>query len=206
MKNYFITVAGNIAAGKTSLTDVLSKQFGWHPFYESADGNPYLSDFYNDMKKWAFHSQIYFLTQKVKAFYNIAKYNKSMIVDRTFYEDGEIFAKNLHITGLMNDNDYNTYMELFKFLTEFLPKPDIMIYLRANVDFLHNRIMQRSRVYELGVSKEYLNHLNTYYEDWIQNYKGSKLLIINAEDYDYLKNEKDLKAVIEQVQKFINVQ
>jgi deoxyadenosine/deoxycytidine kinase len=205
MKKYLVTIAGNIGAGKTTLTSMLAKHFSWYPLYESADGNPYLSDFYNDMEKWAFHSQIYFLTQKVKILHSISKYDKSIIVDRTFYEDGEIFAGNLHETGKMNDHDYNTYMELYNLLTEFLPKPNLMIYMQADIDFLYNRIIDRSRNYEISISKDYLSRLNKYYEDWIQRYKESKLLIINPKEYDYLNNSKHLNSIAEQIEKMIGM-
>jgi deoxyadenosine/deoxycytidine kinase len=205
VEKYFVTVAGNIGAGKTTLTNVLAKHFSWHPFYESADGNPYLSNFYHDMEKWAFHSQIYFLIQKVKASHNISKYDKSIIVDRTFYEDGEIFAKNLYEIGKINDTDYGTYMELYNLLTNVLPKPDIMIYMQADVDFLYNRITDRSRNYENSISKEYLSQLNKYYEDWIKRYKESKLLIINPKEYDYLNNNEHLNSIAEQIKKIVGM-
>ena len=205
MKKYFVTVAGNIGAGKTTLTSVLSKHFSWHPFYESADGNPYLSNFYHDMEKWAFHSQIYFLIQKVKTSHSISKHDKSIIVDRTFYEDGEIFAKNLYEIGKINDIDYSTYMELYNLLTDVLPKPDLMIYMQADVDFLYNRITDRSRKYENDISKKYLSQLNNYYEDWIQRYKESKLLIINPKEFDYLNNKEHLNSISEQIKKIIGM-
>jgi deoxyadenosine/deoxycytidine kinase len=203
VKKYLVAVAGNIGSGKTTLTSILSNHFSWHPLYESANDNPYLSDFYNDMEKWAFHSQIYFLTQKVKALHNISNHDKSIIVDRTFYEDGEIFARNLHENEKMNNNDYNTYMELYHLLTEFLPKPDLMIYIQADIDFLYNRIKERSRNYENSISKEYLSKLNKYYEDWIQRYKESKLLIINPKEYDYMNNIEHLNSITEQIKKLI---
>jgi len=199
VKKYFVTIAGNIGAGKTTLTDVLAKHFSWHPLYESVNDNPYLSNFYDDMEKWAFHSQVYFLTQKVKFSHNVSKYDKSIIIDRTFYEDGEIFARNLHEIGKMNDTDYTTYMNLYYLLTDFLPKPNLMIYMRTDIDFLYNRIMNRSRNYENSISKEYLLQLNNYYEDWIQKYKESKLLIINPKDYDYLNNREHLNSIAEQI-------
>ena len=205
MKKYFVTVAGNIGSGKTSLTSTLAKYFSWHPLYESVEGNPYISNFYLDMEKWAFHSQVYFLIHKVKASHNISKYDNSVIVDRTFYEDGEIFAKNLHEVGKINDTDYNTYMELYNLLIEFLPKPDLMIYMQADVDFLYNRIIDRSRNYEINISKDYLSQLNDYYENWIRRYKESKLLIINPKDYDYLNKREHLDSIAEQIRNLIGV-
>jgi len=205
VKKYFVTVAGNIGAGKTTLASTLAKHFSWHPLYESADGNPYLSNFYHDMERWAFHSQIFFLIQKVKVSHNLSKYDNSVIVDRTFYEDGEIFAKNLYEIGKINDTDYGTYMDLYNLLTDVLPKPDLMIYMQADVDFLYNRITERSRNYEVSISKEYLAQLNKYYEDWIQRYKESKLLIINPEDYDHLNNSEHLKSIAEQIKKIISM-
>jgi deoxyadenosine/deoxycytidine kinase len=157
------------------------------------------------MEKWAFHSQIYFLIQKVKASHDISKHDKSIIVDRTFYEDGEIFAKNLYEIGKINDTDYGTYMELYNLLTDVLPKPDLMIYMQADVDFLYNRITDRSRNYENSISKEYLSQLNKYYEDWIKRYKESKLLIINPKEYDYLNNNEHLNSIAEQIKKLIGM-
>lgn len=199
MKKHFITIAGNIGAGKTSLTKLLSEKFGWKPFYESVEDNPYLRDFYADMKKWSFHLQIYFLSKRFNDSQSIIKDDHSVILDRTLYEDGEIFARNLYELGNMTDRDYENYRQLYSILIEYLPKPDLMIYLRSDVDFLTERIKKRSRDFESDIPKEYLERLNGYYEDWISRYNRSNLLIIDVTKIDYVKNSEDLDMVINMV-------
>jgi deoxyadenosine/deoxycytidine kinase len=196
MKKHFITIAGNIGAGKSSLTKLLSERFGWKPFYESVEDNPYLRDFYADMKKWSFHLQIYFLSKRFNDAQSILKDEHSVILDRTLFEDGEIFARNLHAIGNMTDKDFNNYMMLFNTLINYLPKPDLMIYLRSDVDFLVERIKKRSRDFETTIPKEYLLQLNNYYEDWISRYTASDLLTIDIAKVDYVKNSEDLDMVI----------
>ncbi len=199
MKKHFITIAGNIGAGKTSLTKLLSEKFGWKPFYESVEDNPYLRDFYADMKKWSFHLQIYFLSKRFNDSQSIIKDDHSVILDRTLYEDGEIFARNLHELGNMTDRDYENYRQLYSILIEYLPKPNLMIYLRSDVDFLTERIKKRSRDFESDIPKEYLERLNGYYEDWISRYNRSNLLIIDVTKIDYVNNSEDLDMVINMV-------
>ena len=180
MRKHFITISGNIGAGKSSLTKMLSEKLGWIPFYESVEDNPYLEDFYNDMKKWSFHLQIYFLSKRFNDSHSILKLNESVILDRTLYEDGEIFARNLYELGNMSERDYKNYKQLYNILINYLPKPDLMIYLRSDVDFLLQRIKKRSRDFEASIPKEYLLRLNNYYEEWISKYKISDLLIIDV--------------------------
>jgi len=199
MKKHFITIAGNIGAGKTSLTKLLSEKFGWKPFYESVEDNPYLRDFYADMKKWSFHLQIYFLSKRFNDSQSIIKDDHSVILDRTLYEDVEIFARNLYELGNMTDRDYENYRQLYSILIEYLPKPDLMIYLRSDVDFLTERIRKRSRDFESSIPKEYLERLNGYYEDWISRYNRSALLIIDVTKLDYVNNSEDLDMVISMV-------
>jgi deoxyadenosine/deoxycytidine kinase len=199
MKKYFITIAGNIGAGKTSLTKLLSESFGWKPFYESVEDNPYLRDFYNDMKKWSFHLQVYFLSKRFNDSQSILKDNHSVILDRTLYEDGEIFARNLHEIGNMTDRDYENYKQLYNVLTNYFPKPDLMIYLRSDVDFLLERIKSRSRDFESSIPREYLSQLNNYYEDWISRYNASELLILDVSKIDYVNNAEHLNMVIEMI-------
>ncbi len=199
MKKYFITISGNIGAGKSSLTKMLSEKLGWIPFYESVEDNPYLEDFYNDMKKWSFHLQIYFLSKRFNDSHNILKLNESVILDRTLYEDGEIFARNLYELGNMSERDYKNYKQLYNILINYLPKPDLMIYLRSDVDFLIERIKKRSRDFEASIPKEYLLRLNNYYEEWISKYTISDLLIIDVKKFDYVNNPNDLNSVVNQI-------
>ncbi len=199
MKKYFITISGNIGAGKSSLTKMLSEKLGWIPFYESVEDNPYLEDFYNDMKKWSFHLQIYFLSKRFNDSHNILKLNESVILDRTLYEDGEIFARNLYELGNMSERDYKNYKQLYNILINYLPKPDLMIYLRSDVDFLIERIKKRSRDFEASIPKEYLIRLNNYYEEWISKYTISDLLIIDVKKFDYVNNPNDLNSVVNQI-------
>ncbi|HEY9188726.1 MAG TPA: deoxynucleoside kinase [Ignavibacteria bacterium] len=199
MRKHFITISGNIGAGKSSLTKMLSEKLGWIPFYESVEDNPYLEDFYNDMKKWSFHLQIYFLSKRFNDSHSILKFNESVILDRTLYEDGEIFARNLYELGNMSERDYKNYKQLYNILINYLPKPDLMIYLRSDVDFLLQRIKKRSRDFEASIPKEYLLRLNNYYEEWISKYKISDLLIIDVKKYDYVNNSDDLNFVVNQI-------
>jgi deoxyadenosine/deoxycytidine kinase len=199
MRKHFITISGNIGAGKSSLTKMLSEKLGWIPFYESVEDNPYLEDFYNDMKKWSFHLQIYFLSKRFNDSHSILKLNESVILDRTLYEDGEIFARNLYELGNMSERDYKNYKQLYNILINYLPKPDLMIYLRSDVDFLLQRIKKRSRDFEASIPKEYLLRLNNYYEEWISKYKISDLLIIDVKKYDYVNNSDDLNFVVNQI-------
>lgn len=199
MRKHFITISGNIGAGKSSLTKMLSEKLGWIPFYESVEDNPYLEDFYNDMKKWSFHLQIYFLSKRFNDSHSILKLNESVILDRTLYEDGEIFARNLYELGNMSERDYKNYKQLYNILINYLPKPDLMIYLRSDVDFLLQRIKKRSRDFEASIPKEYLLRLNNYYEEWISKYKISDLLIIDVKKYDYVNKPDDLDFVINQI-------
>lgn len=195
MRKYFITISGNIGAGKSSLTKLLSEKFGWKPFYESVEDNPYLQDFYADMNKWSFHLQIYFLSKRFNDSHSILKLNESVILDRTLYEDGEIFARNLYELGNMSERDYKNYKQLYNILINYLPKPDLMIYLRSNVDFLMERIKKRSRDFESSIPKEYLFRLNNYYEEWISKYNISDLLIVDVEKVDYVNKPEDLSLI-----------
>ncbi|MCL5035193.1 MAG: deoxynucleoside kinase [Bacteroidetes bacterium] len=205
----FVSIAGNIGSGKSSLTKLLSKHFGWIPFYESVDNNPYLSDFYGDMKRWSFHLQIYFLSNRFKNHKQIVEMPESVIQDRSIYEDVEIFARNLHEMGNMDARDYENYRELFGIMIGYLKPPDLLIYLRANIDTLLKQIKLRGRSYEQGISREYLERLNASYEDWIQRYdsvmqrSGSdtgKLLVIESDEIDFVNNGDHLNDIIEKVE------
>lgn len=195
----FISVAGNIGAGKSSLTGLLAKHFAWEPFYESVDNNPYLSDFYDDMRRWSFNLQIYFLSSRFRHQKQMMEQEGRFVQDRTIYEDVEIFAKNLHEMGLMSDRDYNNYEALFKEMTRYLRPPALLIYIRAQVPTLVEQIQQRGRDYENTIRIEYLERLNRLYEDWIDRYPHEKL-IIDTDDLDFVNNDEDLGRIISLVE------
>ena len=196
----YIAVAGNIGAGKSSLTSLLSKHFGWEAFYESVYDNPYLADFYEDMRRWSFNLQIYFLSSRFRHQKEMLENQISLIQDRTIYEDVEIFAKNLHEMSLMSDRDFKNYEALFHEMSHYLRPPDLLIYLRAQVPTLVNQIQQRGRDYENTIRIDYLERLNRLYEDWIDRYPHEKL-IIETDDLDFVNDKEDLGSVIEQVDK-----
>lgn len=195
----FIAIAGNIGAGKSSLTALLAKHLGWEAHYELVDDNPYLSDFYEDMRRWSFNLQIYFLSSRFNRHQAIMRQQVNLIQDRTIYEDAEIFARNLNEMGLMSDRDYRNYKTLFNEMTEFLRPPDMLIYLRAQVPTLVRQIQNRGRSYENRIRIEYLESLNRLYEDWIDRYPYSKM-IIDTDDIDYVNCREDLGKVIELVE------
>lgn len=195
----FIAIAGNIGAGKSSLTGLLAKHFGWEAFYESVDDNPYLSDFYDDMRRWSFNLQIYFLSSRFRHQKEMLERQGRFVQDRTIYEDVEIFAKNLHEMGLMSDRDFENYEALFREMTNYLKEPSLLIYIRAQVPTLVQQIQQRGRDYENTIRIEYLERLNRLYEDWIQRYPHEKL-IIDTDDLDFVNNKEDLGQIIELVE------
>ncbi|MBI3786757.1 MAG: deoxynucleoside kinase [Ignavibacteriales bacterium] len=192
----FIAVAGNIGAGKSSLTKLLAKHYGWKPYFESVDDNPYLSDFYGDMQRWSFHLQIYFLANRFKNHKQMTESGESVIQDRSIYEDAEIFARNLHDIGKMDKRDYENYVSLFEVMTDYLKSPDLMIYLKASVDTLVQQISRRGRSFEQGIQREYLEQLNAHYEHWIGRYKRGPLLVIPNDNLDFVNKESDLQHVI----------
>jgi len=194
-----IAIAGNIGAGKTTLTTMLSKHFKWTPNYETVDDNPYLNDFYNDMQRWSFNLQIFFLNSRFKQVVDIRKSGDTVIQDRTIYEDAEIFAPNLHDMGLMSTRDFENYRSLFNLMAELIQPPDLLIYLRASVPTLVNQIQIRGRAYEESIRLDYLKMLNERYELWISKYTDSKLLIVNVDDTDFQNNPEDLSKVIDRV-------
>lgn len=195
----YVAVAGNIGAGKSSLTGLLAKHFRWKAYYETVDNNPYLSDFYEDMRRWSFNLQIYFLSSRFRNQRNMLDKETHIVQDRTIYEDAEIFARNLHEMGLMSDRDYKNYNELYEEMTTFLRPPDLLIYLKAEVSTLVRQIQQRGRDYESLIRIEYLERLNRLYEEWIQNYPYEKL-IIDTDDLDYVNKDEDLGKVIELIE------
>jgi deoxyadenosine/deoxycytidine kinase len=195
-----VAIAGNIGAGKTTLTTLLGKHFGWEVHYESADDNPYLSDFYTDMNRWAFNLQIYFLNNRYQQILEILNGDKTVVQDRTIFEDAYIFAPNLHDMGLMSTRDFNNYFNLFKTMSSQISPPDLLIYLRASISTLVDHIQDRGRDYEGNMSLDYLKRLNERYERWIENYTEGPLLIINSDEVDFAHNAEDLGEVINQVQ------
>ncbi|HKJ41905.1 MAG TPA: deoxynucleoside kinase [Sunxiuqinia sp.] len=194
-----IALAGNIGAGKTTLTELLAKHYGWRPHYEDVDENPYLNDFYEDMQRWSFNLQIYFLNSRFSQVLDIQQSGDTVIQDRTIYEDAEIFAPNLHSMGLMTTRDYNNYTTLFQLMSKLVKAPDLMIYLRASVPTLVNQIQQRGRDYENSIRLDYLKQLNERYEAWINRYNDGKLLIINVDKIDITHNPEDLSNVIDKI-------
>jgi len=195
-KSLFVAVAGNIGAGKSSLTRLLAERFGWNPYFESVDDNPYLPDFYGDMSRWSFHLQIYFLANRFKHHKRMTESGESVIQDRSIYEDAEIFARNLHDIAKMDDRDYSNYVSLFQVMTDYLKSPDLMIYLRASIDTLVQQISRRGRSFEQGIQREYLEQLNKHYEDWITNYHRGPLLIIESDNLDFVNRQTDLELVV----------
>jgi deoxyadenosine/deoxycytidine kinase len=191
-----IAIAGNIGSGKTTLTELLAKHFKLDALYEDVDTNPYLENFYNDMKRWSFNLQIYFLNSRFSQVVNIQKQQLNVIQDRTIYEDAHIFALNLYEMGLMDEIDFKTYRDLFDLMTSFLRPPDLLIYLQADVSTLVKQIQIRGREYETSIRIDYLQSLNEKYENWINNYNLGKKLIINVDNKDILHNPEDLGVVI----------
>lgn len=199
-----IAIAGNIGAGKTTLTGLLAKHFSWAPHYEDVDTNPYLNSFYEDMQRWSFNLQIYFLNSRFRQVVDIRKGAKTVIQDRTIYEDAFIFAPNLHEMGLMPSRDFENYISLFELMSSFIQAPDLLIYLKSSVPNLVSQIQKRGRDYENSIRLDYLRSLNERYDDWIGNYKEGKLLVIDVDDKDFLNNPEDLAMVIDKINAEIN--
>jgi len=199
-----IAIVGNIGAGKTTLTELLAKNYGWEPVFEAVDNNPYLEDFYSDMKRWSFNLQIYFLNSRFRQIVDIQQGNRNIIQDRTIYEDAYIFAENLHDMGLMTTRDYENYAAIFGNITSFIKPPDLLVYLKASVPTLVNNIQRRGREYEIGIRLDYLSKLNEKYEKWIKNYKLGKLLILDKDKLDFANNVEDMAAIVEKIEREIN--
>ena len=194
-----IAVAGNIGSGKTTLTSLLAKHYKWDPHYEDVDDNPYLNDFYQDMQRWSFNLQIYFLNSRFNQILDIRKSGKDVIQDRTIYEDAFIFAPNLHSMGLMTTRDFENYFTLFNLISSLIEPPDLMIYLRASIPTLVNQIQTRGRKYENTIRLDYLKRLNERYEAWIDSYNMGKLLIVDADNHNFPDNADDLSNVIDKI-------
>ena len=196
----FVAVAGNIGVGKSTLVSLLSHRLGWEPFYEPVTENPYLADFYDDMRAWAFHSQVFFLTNRLRAHRQLIDHPTSAIQDRSVYEDAEVFAYNLYLQGQLDPRDYKSYYELYSVLADFLPPPDLVVYLRASVDTLKERIQHRGREYERQINPEYLEQLNQLYERWINHFSLCPVLTVPADDLDYVANSKHLDLIVRKIQ------
>lgn len=199
-----IAIAGNIGSGKTTLTTLLAKNFKWEPHYEAVDNNPYLVDFYEDMQRWSFNLQIYFLNSRFRQVVNFQKNPKTIIQDRTIYEDAQIFAPNLHAMGLMTTRDFQNYQELFNLMASFIKPPDLMIYLRGSVPALVNQIQKRGRTYEDNIRLDYLKRLNERYEAWISEYDSGKLLIIDIDEINFADNQEDLSTIVNKINAELN--
>ena len=196
----FVAVAGNIGVGKSTLVRMLCEHLGWQPFYEPVSENPYLADFYQDMRSWAFQSQIFFLTRRLRSHQQLLVQPASVIQDRSVYEDAEVFACNLYRQGAMSDRDYHSYRELYEVLVDFLPPPDLVIYLRASSSTLLYRIANRGRDYERQITATYLEQLNQLYESWIRNFALCPVLTVPADDLDYVANRGHLDLIVAKVQ------
>lgn len=196
----FVAVAGNIGVGKSTLVGLLCKRLGWEPFYEPVAENPYLADFYENMSAWAFHSQIFFLTHRLRAHRQLLDHPTSAIQDRTVYEDAEVFACNLYLQGFISERDYGSYRELYQVLCDFLPPPDLVVYLRSSVPTLLKRVASRGRDYERQISPTYLSQLNLLYETWIQNFSLCPVLTVPADELDYVARPGHLDLVARKIQ------
>ncbi len=194
-----IAIAGNIGSGKTTLTRLLSKHYNWEAKYEEVENNPYLTDFYNDMQRWSFNLQIYFLKERFKGIVDIQRSSNNVIQDRTIYEDARIFAPNLHSMGLMSTRDFDNYNSLFDLMLSLVKGPDLLIYLRSSIPNLVSQIHKRGREYESGIRIDYLSGLNERYEKWISEYKDSKILVVDVDDVKYEDRPEDLSLVIDRI-------
>ena len=196
----FITVAGNIGVGKSTLVEMLCARLGWEPFFEGVVDNPYLADFYADMRAWSFHSQIFFLGRRLKDLRRLMDFPRTVVQDRSVYEDAEIFAKNLYRQGFIGERDWASYHELYQALAKLLPPPDLIVYLQATVPTLLRRIALRGREYEKKIAPDYLAQLNTLYEEWIADFRLCPVLVVPADRLDYVANGGHLDLILEKIQ------
>jgi len=196
----FVAVAGNIGVGKSTLVELLCVRLGWEPFYEPVTENPYLADFYADMDAWSFHSQVFFLTHRLRLHYQLAQHPASVVQDRSVYEDAEIFAQNLFLQGHIQSRDFKTYRDLYETTMRFLPPPDLVLYLRGSIPTLLNRISSRGRDYERTITPDYLQGLNSLYETWIDNFTLCPVLAVPADDLDFVSHPGHLRLIIQKVE------
>ncbi|MBE7628614.1 deoxynucleoside kinase [Tenacibaculum piscium] len=194
-----VAIAGNIGAGKTTLTKILAEHYNWDAHYESVDDNPYLDDFYAEMERWSFNLQVFFLNSRFRQVLELRESGKKIIQDRTIYEDAHIFAPNLHAMGLMTNRDFGNYSSLFELMEKLVTPPDLLIYLRADISTLVGQIHKRGREYENSISIDYLSRLNERYEAWASKYNKGKLLIIDVDNLDFIKNKADLTYIIDKI-------
>ena len=195
-----IAIAGNIGAGKTALTEVMGRHFDWTPVYEQVDDNPYLTDFYNDMRRWAFNLQVFFLSRRFEQLQRIEEMDASVVQDRSIYEDAQIFARNLYEMDLMSARDYKNYTTLFSIMTSYVSPPSLLVYLRASVPKLVDHIQRRGREYESTIRIEYLERLQDHYETWIDEYDRGPKLIIDIDELDFVNDESDRRAVLNRIE------
>ena len=204
MVKRLVLVAGNIGSGKTSLTERIGSRLKWDTAYESVSDNPYLPDFYADMKKWSFHLQVFFLGHRADQYLSLAANPTSAIADRSIYEDAYIFARALHHMGNLSERDYLAYRKVFALVTQSLPAPDLLIYLKAPVSTLMNRIQKRGREIETGISAEYLELLESFYDDWMMNFDTCPVLTIRSDDLDFVNRPRDLNIVVERIKDMLS--
>jgi len=197
---YFVAIAGNIGVGKSTLTALLTARLGWEPVYEAVDENPYLADFYADMPRWSFHSQTFFLARRLQQHFDLLQQGQSVVQDRSVYEDAEVFARNLYLQGHLSERDWQTYYDLFRTLTLLLQPPNLVVYLKASVPALLDRIAQRGRDYEQGMAPAYLERLNDLYEQWIAGFTLCPVLVVETDDLNYVQHEAHLSLVAQRVQ------
>lgn len=196
---FFVAVAGNIGVGKSTLTELLCYRLGWKPFFEAVSDNPYLSDFYADMHRWSFHSQVFFLARRLHHYHRLVEHPTSVIQDRTIYEDAEVFAENLYRQGYLSPRDYRTYRDIYEAVVTFLPPPDLVIYLKASEATLRRRIALRGREFERDISEEYLAQLNRLYDEWIQGFKLCPVLTIPADDLDFVRYTAHMDLIVKRM-------
>lgn len=202
----FVAITGNIGAGKSTLTRMLSERLKWKPFYEANAENPYLADFYQDMPRWSFQSQMFFMSKRLEHHRKLVDYPGCVLQDRTVYEDAEIFARNLHNQGMMSERDWNTYRSLYHAISAFLPPPDLIIYLKADVETLLRHINVRGRDYEQNIAPDYVANLNTLYNSWIEDWTACRVLTIDMNATDFQHNSGDFDAIVLRIQRALQPQ
>lgn len=195
MPTYFVTIAGNIGVGKSTLVTLLSRKLGWEPVFEAVAENPYLADFYDDMNRWSFHSQIFFLTRRLQQHYSLLQQPSAVLQDRSVYEDAEIFARNLYRQGHLSERDWASYFELYQTLAQLLKPPDLVIYLRASTATLRRRIAGRGREYERNIAETYLQDLNRLYDEWAAGFRLSPVLTVDTDNLDYVQYDEHLEQI-----------